>query len=76
MFGVPLEGAELAIFQKCTGRGSPSFLGYLEVSLVIGRRGGKSLIMALIAAYLACFFDWRPFLTGGEPAVIVIVAAD
>jgi hypothetical protein len=26
-------------------------------SLVIGRRGGKSLMMAPIAAYLACFFD-------------------
>jgi hypothetical protein len=32
--------------------------------------------MALIAAYLGCFLDWRPFLTGGERAVIVIVAAD
>jgi hypothetical protein len=76
MFGQPLDEAELAIFRKCTGRTAPSVLGYLEATLVIGRRGGKSLIMALIAAYLGCFFDWRPFLTGGERAVIVIVAAD
>jgi hypothetical protein len=76
MFAQPLDEAELAIFQKCTGRTAPSLLGYLEATLAIGRRGGKSLIMALIAAFLACFFDWRPFLTGGERAVIVIVAAD
>ena len=76
MFAQPLDAAELAIFQKCTGRTVPSLLGYLEATLAIGRRGGKSLIMALVAAYLGCFFDWRPFLTGGERAVIVIVAAD
>jgi hypothetical protein len=35
-------------------------------SLVIGRRGGKSLILALIAAFLSAFYDWSPYLTGGE----------
>lgn len=76
MFAQPLDDSELAIFQKCTGRSIPSLTGYLEATLAIGRRGGKSLIMALVAAFLGCFFDWRPFLTGGERAVIVIVAAD
>jgi hypothetical protein len=69
MFGLPLDGTELAFFQQCTGRSVPSPLGYLEVSLVIGRRGGKSLILALIATYLACFYNWRPFLTHGERAI-------
>lgn len=32
--------------------------------------------MALIAAFLACFFDWKPFLTDGERGVIMIIAAD
>ena len=27
MFALPLEPAELAIFQKCTGRGTPSLSG-------------------------------------------------
>ncbi len=76
MFAQPLDDSELATFQKCTGRSIPSLTGYLEATLAIGRRGGKSLIMALIAAFLSCFFDWRPFLTGGQRAVIVIVAAD
>jgi len=76
MFGLQLSNAELAVFKKFTGREAPAPAGYLDATLVIGRRGGKSLIMAVIAAYLACFFDWSPFLTGGERAVIIIVSAD
>jgi hypothetical protein len=76
LFGLPLDEAGLALFQQCTGRGAPSLSGYLEVSLVIGRRGGKSLILALIAVYLACFYNWKPYLTGGERGIVMIVAAD
>ncbi|WP_063614204.1 hypothetical protein [Bradyrhizobium sp. Cp5.3] len=76
MFGLPLDEAELELFKSCTGRDSPNVAGYLFATLVIGRRGGKSLVMALIAAFLGCFYDWSPYLTGGERATIVIVAAD
>jgi hypothetical protein len=51
LFGLELDEAGLQLFRACTGRSSPSVLGYLEVALIIGRRGGKSLILALIAAY-------------------------
>jgi len=43
---------------------------------VCGRRAGKSFVMALVAVFLACFRDYRPFLGQGERARIVIVAAD
>jgi hypothetical protein len=76
MFALPLDEAGLALFQQCTGRSAPSPGGYLESSLIIGRRGGKSLILALIATYLGAFFNWRPYLTGGERGTIVIIAAD
>jgi Terminase large subunit, T4likevirus-type, N-terminal len=76
MFALPLDAAELALFKQCTGRSAPSLLGYLEVTLVIGRRGGKSLILALIAAYLGAFFNWAPYLTAGERASVVIIATD
>jgi phage terminase large subunit-like protein len=36
-----------------------------EAWLCIGRRGGKSFILATIAVFLACFKDWRPFLGPG-----------
>jgi hypothetical protein len=76
IFGLPLDEAEIEVFVACTGRDVPAVLGYLFATLVIGRRGGKSLIMALIAAFLACFVDWTPYLVSGERATIVIVAAD
>jgi hypothetical protein len=43
---------------------------------VIGRRGGKSFAMALIAVFLAVFSDWRKFLSSGERAIVLLVAAD
>jgi hypothetical protein len=76
VFGHPLDDEELKIFQECTGRSAPSPAGHLSAALVIGRRGGKSLILALIAAYLAAFRDWTPYLTGGETGHLVILAAD
>ena len=76
LFAIPLDEAELAIFRKHTGRSHPAPAGYFDVSLIVGRRGGKSLILALVAAFLAVFFDWRPYLTGGESGTIIIVAAD
>jgi len=76
VFGHALDETELKLFQECTGRTVPFAVGYLVAALVIGRRGGKSLILALVAAYLAAFRDWTPFLTGGETGHIVILAAD
>jgi len=76
LFGLPLDTAELDIFRAHTGRAVPATEGYLDVALVIGRRGGKSLVCALIAAFMACFIDWSQYLTGGERGVIMIIAAD
>jgi hypothetical protein len=76
LFGLPLDDVELELFRQCTGRTAPSPTGYVEASLICGRRGGKSLILALIAAYLAVFRDYRPFLTAGERGTIMIIAAD
>ena len=49
---------------------------FTEAALVIGRRGGKSRILALVACYLACFRDYTPFLAPGEMATIAIIAAN
>jgi hypothetical protein len=76
MFGLPLNDDELGTFRKHTGRTTPAPGGYFDLSLVVGRRGGKSLVLGLTAAFLACFFDWRPFLTGGERGTILIIATD
>jgi hypothetical protein len=76
MFGLELDAGELELFCRCTGRSEPAANGYLEASLVIGRRGGKSLVLAALATFLACFHDWKPFLTGAERGSVTIVATD
>jgi hypothetical protein len=76
VFGLPLDEGELAAFRTFTGRTEPLPGGHLEATLICGRRAGKSLILALIAAYLAAFHDWRPNLVGGERGTIIVVAAD
>src|SRR6185312_256269 len=76
LFGLGLDDAELEVFRRCTGRAAPREGGYREAWLVVGRRGGKSLILALIAVYLAAFKDWSAYLTAGERGTIFVVAAD
>ena len=49
---------------------------FSEAALVVGRRGGKSRILALIAVYLGCFRDYAPYLAPGEVATIAILAAN
>jgi hypothetical protein len=76
LFGIPLKGGERQLFRECTGRETPSKGGHSEAWLVIGRRGGKSFVLALIAVFLASFRDWRPFLGPGEVATIMVIAQD
>ena len=76
-FGLPLDdeyGADL--FRACTGRAELLTAAFGFLWLVIGRQGGKSFTMAIIAVFLACFRDWRSYLSVGERAVVLLVAAD
>lgn len=75
LFGLELSAADLATFQQCTGRSDPPEGSVNEAWLVVGRRGGKSLILALIAVFLA-MRDWSGYLTPGERGTIMIIAAD
>ena len=76
LFALPMSAEEFDLYRQCTGRSAPPTAAAREAWLVVGRRGGKSFILATIAAFLALFTDWRPFLGPGEYATIMIVAAD
>src|SRR5260221_8483107 len=43
-FGLPLDEAELQLFQRSTRRTAPPPTGYLGAWLVIRRQGGKTLV--------------------------------
>ncbi|WOJ89856.1 hypothetical protein RZS28_00635 [Methylocapsa polymorpha] len=68
--------AEAALFRACTGRAELPAAAFGFIWLVIGRRGGKSFCMAILAAFLAGFHDWQRYLSPGERAVVLLVAAD
>jgi hypothetical protein len=75
-FGLPLSEDALALYRQCTGRAEAPTRPASYLWLVIGRRGGKSFAMALIAVFLAVFKDWRKYLRPGERAIVLLVAAD
>jgi hypothetical protein len=76
LFALPMDESEHDLFRTCTGRSRGFDAPLTEALLLVGRRGGKSRILALIAAALACFRDYRPYLSPGERAVIMVLASD
>jgi hypothetical protein len=74
LFALPMSDAEAHIYRACTGRQRPPERPALEGWFVIGRRGGKSLVMALVAVYMTCFRMYR--LGPGERGVFMVIAAD
>lgn len=63
-----------AIYEACTGRLTWPQVQARLVSLVVGRRGGKSYITAIIGIYLACCRTYR--LKLGTKGMVMILARD
>jgi len=76
LFGLPLRASDMRLFEKCTGRTMPPKGPFNEAWLIVGRRGGKSLVLAVVAVYLALFRSWTQYLAPGERAMVLIIAAD
>lgn len=76
LFGYGMDGKALEVFQACTGRETVPTTPFREAFLCIGRRGGKSFILALLAVWVACFRDYRSHLQPGERATVLVIAAD
>jgi hypothetical protein len=49
---------------------------YRETYLVIGRRGGKSFMSALICVYIACFSNFSSYVNVGESLAVLCLARD
>jgi hypothetical protein len=76
LFALPMNHAEFATYKECTRRTVPPSAPATEAWLVCGRRSGKSFVLALVAVFLACFHDFSRYLTRGERATVMILAAD
>jgi hypothetical protein len=73
--GEKLNGDELKLFEKFTGRKKPPEQRVDELWCVIGRRGGKSRAIASLATYLAGLCQ-HPKLARGERGVVLLLAPD
>jgi hypothetical protein len=67
--GEPLTPDQLETFKQFTGRETAPTSRVDEFWCVIGRRGGKSRAMAVLATYLAGLCDYRNKLSPGERAL-------
>ena len=76
LFALPMKDEQLELYRKHTGRNTPPTEPFREAWLCIGRRGGKSFVLATIAVFLATFKDWRRFLGPGECGTVMVIAAD
>ena len=75
MMGEALTDAERALFKTLTGREREALEPVEEFWGVIGRRGGKSRAMAVLAAYLGALVDHSDKLAVGERGMIPLLAA-
>jgi hypothetical protein len=71
---VPLDPDERDLFHRCTGRTATFDAPVSEAWVVVGRRGRKSAIAAVIGVHAAVFRDWRSVLAPGETGRVLIVA--
>ena len=76
LFAEAADEAAQAVYRERTGRKTWPTAPFTEAAVIVGRRGGKSRTLALIAVYLACFRDYGPYLAAGEVATIGVLAVD
>ena len=75
IYQLPMTETELAFFLAHTGRTVPLSAPVREVCFTVGRRGGKSICLALMAVHAALAQDFSRIVAKGELAVFCIASA-
>lgn len=76
VYALPMDDTDLERFTRHTGRSTPPAAPVREAWLIVGRRGGKSQIGALVALYQAIRRDWRALFQRRETLILPVLAAD
>src|SRR5262245_27754119 len=76
LFALPMTASELEVYRRHTGREHPPMSPVSEGWIVAGRRGGKTLLSAGVAVFLAAFRDYSGHLGPGEVATVALIASD
>ncbi len=75
VMGEELTEPEREIFRELTGRDYEPRTRCEELWAIVGRRGGKTRAIAVLAAYIASLVDWSDILAPGERASLPIISA-
>lgn len=75
-YGLPIKQKHADLVLKCTGRSIESLPtnGFDTALYLVGRRGGKSRIAAIIGAWEACLSGKWELLSPGEIGLVAIIA--
>jgi hypothetical protein len=74
--GEELTDDERPLYTELTGREHEPLQRVDELAAVVGRRGGKSRAMSVLAAYIAGLCDHSDALAPGERGVLLCIALD
>ena len=75
IMGEPLTPDELATFRSLTGRDASPAVAVREAAVIVGRRGGKTRALSVLASYIATLCD-HPALVPGETGAVLLIAMD
>jgi hypothetical protein len=76
LFGLGMDEKEFDLFKQCTGRTESPIGGAKEGWVIVGRRGGKSRMIATGRAYIGCFHNFKKYLAPGERGMVLNLARD
>ena len=74
--GEPLTRSERQSFSSLTGRKHEPSERVEEFWAIVGRRGGKSRAMAVLASYISGLCDHADALSPGERGIVLCIAPD
>lgn len=74
LFGAPITADQMDVFRQCTGRTMVPTAAFTEAALIVGRRGGKSRVLAFVAVALAVLRSYDEYLAPGEVATVGVLA--
>lgn len=73
--GEPLDDTERVLLHEITGRAVEPGERVEELWCIVGRRGGKTRALSVLAAYVAGCCDWSDVLAPGELGIVALFAA-
>jgi hypothetical protein len=76
LFALPMDEDEVIFYARHTKRQLAPSKPFKEAWVAVGRRGGKSIMAALLGVFVACFRDYSKYLKPGEFGTVMILAAD